>query len=109
MTPSIFDHVTHNSSTIKSNYHYVRDTHRFNEDHVFLERILEACEDAAGDQSSYPGICTYVSRVPLENAETLAQAFLAIYDQSCQINTAIPVFKNVKHGPVRTRLEEAKK
>ena len=90
---------------------YVRDAHRFNEDDVFLERIVEACEDAVGDyhQSTYPGLYTSVSRIPLENAETLAQAFLAIYDQSCQIDTELPVFKNIKHGPVRTRLEEAKK
>src|SRR6266851_2477941 len=47
----------------------------------FIERIVDACERAAGVYGPWflPGSFTIMHRVPWENAEALAQTFLAIY------------------------------
>lgn len=109
--PIVYSRQTGKHAVVEMDLIYVHDSHRYSSDLLFRERMMEACEDAAGDytQSFLPGLYTYVPKVPVENAETLAQAFLAIYDQSRQINTEIPVFKNIKYGPVRSRLEDARK
>src|SRR5579859_466792 len=50
---------------------FVKDADRFNQDEVFIEKMLDACEQAAGDAAYgtfLPGLYTMLNRVPVENA-----------------------------------------
>jgi hypothetical protein len=78
----------------------------------FMERVMDACERAAGVYGPWflPGCFTIMDRVPWENAEALAQTFLAIYQQEvvCE-DVELPLFPlAVPFKEVRQRLEEAK-
>lgn len=79
---------------------------------TFIEKILDVCEQAAGTYTTWPalpGTHSTLRRVPLENAETLAQAFLAIVRQMQGMDVPLPVFEHPHpFGEVRRRLEEAK-
>jgi len=90
---------------------FVKDADRFNQDEVFIEKMLDACEQAAGDAAYgtfLPGLYTMLNRVPVENAETLAQAFYAISQQALgKTEIALPVFEHPVSSDVRSRLLEA--
>jgi hypothetical protein len=76
-----------------------------------IEEIFDVCEQAMGSYMPFclPGTFTHIRRVPPENAETLAQALMAIFQQSRGMDVPLPVFAHPRpFGEVRMRLEEAK-
>lgn len=88
----------------------VPNSHTFGRNKVFVERMIDVCEQANGDynESFLPGCYTSQRRVPAENAETLVQAFFAIYQQTIGQDVPTPSFEHpAPAGKVRRGLEEA--
>lgn len=110
--PIIYTHPGKEYAKVEMDLIYISNGQTLIQEKTYREKILNACEKSGVPEcyQVYYGIYTATEHCPQENAEVLAQTFLAIYQQlQGEQAVLLPFPHPYPFGEVRTQVEKAKK